>query len=215
MRDALSILDMCLGYGRTVDEALVQSVLGTSDRRFLFRFSQALKEENAGETFRLIDELMNAGKDPQAFIRDLGAHLRTLLLAKFGGKAAVETLGLSLDDGADYARQSEDFPASRLMDMLDRFMRLETELRYAGTPRIALENVCLKCCLRTKEPDTLALQDQIAGLERKVAQLEEKLANGVTVRTAPSAERESRKTEPEKKTGKKIMNIFQYSKALI
>ena len=201
MRDALSILDMCLGYGRAVDEKLVQSVLGTSDRSFLFRFSEALKEEKAGETFRLIDELMNAGKDPQAFIRDLGAHLRTLLLAKFGGKAAVETLGLSLDDGADYVRQSEDFPASRLMDMLDQFMRLESGLRYAGTPRIALENVCLKCCLRTKEPDTLALQDQISALEHKIEQLEEKLAGGTLVPAAPAAERTGKKTQAEKPGG--------------
>ena len=38
MRDALSILDMCLGYSNQVTEDLVRNVLGTSDRSFLFRF---------------------------------------------------------------------------------------------------------------------------------------------------------------------------------
>jgi len=31
MRDALSILDMCLGYDRMIDDEMVQSVLGTND----------------------------------------------------------------------------------------------------------------------------------------------------------------------------------------
>lgn len=44
MRDALSILDMCLGYSNQVTEDLVRNVLGTSDRSFLFRFADALEK---------------------------------------------------------------------------------------------------------------------------------------------------------------------------
>ena len=55
MRDALSILDMCLGYGDNITEEMVRNILGTCDQGFLFRFAQALAEENTGELFRMID----------------------------------------------------------------------------------------------------------------------------------------------------------------
>ena len=42
MRDALSILDMCLGYSDKVDESLVRNILGTSDAAFLFEFCSAM-----------------------------------------------------------------------------------------------------------------------------------------------------------------------------
>ncbi|MBQ9251809.1 MAG: DNA polymerase III subunit gamma/tau [Clostridia bacterium] len=187
MRDALSILDMCLGYGRKIDEALVRQVMGTSDRSFLFQFSRALAEENAAETLRLVDALMNSGKDPLVFSRDVSGHLRSLILAKCCGEEMAEILDLTEEDGKEYQRESEQISTSRLMEMLDQFMRLETDLRYSGSPRVALENVSLKCCLRTKETDTLALNDRIAELEGKIAQLQDQLAQGIVVQAEASA----------------------------
>lgn len=182
MRDALSILDMCLGYGRTVDEELVRTVLGTSDRDFLFRFSRALRDEDAENTVRMIDELIRGGRDPLVFSRDISSHLRTLIMAKYCGEEISEILDLADEDTREYLRESEGFTASRLMDMLDLFMRLETELRYSTSPRIALENTSLKCCLRTKEPDTLALHDRIAQLEGLISELQEKINQGIVIR---------------------------------
>ena len=186
MRDALSILDMCLGYGKRVDEALVRLVLGTSDRSFLFRFSSALRDRNAGEVIRLVDELMSSGKDPLVFSRDLSAHLRTLILARCSDESLADILEISEEDADEYLREGKEIPLSRLMEMLDLFMHLETDLRYATSPRIALENVSLKCCLRTQETDSLALNDRIAELEAKISRLEEKIASAPTVREGES-----------------------------
>jgi len=181
MRDALSILDMCIGYGKKVDEALVQSVLGTSDRAFLFRFSKALAEENAAETIRLIDEMMKGGKEPAAFAKSVSEHLRTMLTAKCCGEAIAEILDLADDTTAEYLRESEHIPTSRLMKMLEAFMQLETELKYMSSPRIGLENTSLKCCLRTSEPDTLVINDRIAELENQISALKDQIAKGVCV----------------------------------
>lgn len=178
MRDALSILDMCLGYGQKVDETLVRSVLGTSDRAFLFRFSQALREEDAPGVIRMIDELIRQGKDPLIFSRDVSSHLRMLILAKSCGEKITEIMDLTGEDAAEYIREGENYSVSRLMTMLDLFMKLETDLRYSAIPRIALENVSLKCCLRTRETDTLALNDRIEELEGKLSLMEDRMAKG-------------------------------------
>lgn len=178
MRDALSILDMCLGYRNEVDEELVRSILGTSDASFLFTFCSAFSEGDAAKIFRMIDEIMRDGKDPAVFARDVCRHVRALLMAKTSPEDIVQVLDITGEEAEEYIRQGENFTISRLMKILDQFMALETEMRYASTPRMALENTSLKCCLRMDEPDSQALNDRIAELEKKLAGLEKKLAEG-------------------------------------
>ena len=187
MRDALSILDMCIGYGKKVDEALVRSVLGTSDRDFMFRFSDALRDENAPEAIRLIDELMRSGREPSAFASSFSDHLRTLLMAKCCGKEVAEVLDLADQTADAYIQAAEKMTASRLMEMLDLFVRLGEDIKNMSSPRIALENTSLKCCLRTKETDTLALNDRIAELENQISHLEDQIKQGIRIQADNTA----------------------------
>lgn len=187
MRDALSILDMCLGYSQQVTEELVRSVLGTSDRSFLFRFAEALELEDASTVMRMIDELMRTGREPMVFAKDVSQHLRSLLIAKCSPDDLTLLLDLTQEDAQEYAGQAEHFTTTRLMSMLELFMRVETDLRWASSPRIVLENAALKSCLRTGETDTAALNDRISELEKQLAALQEKLQNGAFVQaTAPA-----------------------------
>lgn len=178
MRDALSILDMCLGYANEVTEALVRTVLGTSDRAFLFRFTEALEREDAASVMHLIDELMRGGREPMVFCKDLSQHLRALLVAKCCPEDMANLLDLTNEAAAEYQGQAETLTASRLMSMMELFMGAETDLRSASSPRLALENAALRACLRTGEADTFALTQRIEELEAALADMEKKLASG-------------------------------------
>lgn len=185
MRDALSILDMCLGYQNDVDEALVRSVLGTSDRSFLFRFVEALELEDASTVLTLIDELMRKGREPMVFAKDVSQHLRALLMAKLCPDDLPFLLEITQEDAEEFVGQAQHMTVTRLMKMMEIFMAAESELRYASSPRIVLENTALKSCLRTVEVDAFALNERIDGLEKQIAVLTEKLKNGV-VAAAPA-----------------------------
>lgn len=198
MRDALSILDMCLGYGQDVTEELVRNVLGTSDRAFLFRFAEALQLEDASSLMGMIDELMRGGREPIVFAKDVSQHLRALLMAKCCPDDLAGLLDLTAEDAAEYVSQAEGFTQTRLMRMLELFMSVETDLRWASSPRLALENAALKACLRTGETDTAALSDRIAALEKQLAALQEQLASGALV-AAPRQERPAQRAAAPKK----------------
>ena len=171
MRDALSILDMCLGYGSEIDENKVRNILGTCDRSFLFEFVHSLGTEDSGNLFRMIDRIMRDGNDPAVFIRDVSYHLRCLLLAKSMPDDFFQILETTPEDAADYLESAKDFSITRLMRILDLFLNAEGEMRYASSPRLTLENVCLKACIRTSEPDSRAIEDRIEALENKIDQL--------------------------------------------
>ena len=185
MRDALSILDMCLGYRDDVDEALVRSILGTSDNAFLFRFCGAFSANDARQVFLMIDQLIREGKDPAVFAKDVCRHIRVLLIAKTSREDLPAVMDITEEEAGEYIRQSEQFTLSRLMMILDRFLSLETEMRYASTPRLALENASLKCCLQLETTDDQALHDRITELENRVNDLLRRIEKGI-VATAPA-----------------------------
>ncbi|MGN0795012.1 MAG: DNA polymerase III subunit gamma/tau [Aristaeellaceae bacterium] len=195
MRDALSILDMCLGYQNDVTEALVRDVLGTSDRSFLFRFTDALEMEDASTVMHMIDELMRRGREPMVFAKDMSQHLRALLMAKTCPDDLAALLDLTEETAQEYIGQAEEMTVTRMMKMLEYFMHVETDLRWASSPRIVLENAALRCCLRTTEADTAALNERISELEKHISALEEKLKNGV-VAVAPAAKKEKAENKP-------------------
>ena len=180
MRDAYSILDMCLSYGGdALDEARVLALLGASDRAFLFRFAQALAQEDAAAALWAIDEMHRQGRDAQVFARDVTGHLRALLLAKSCGDVLADLLETTHEDAQAYRAQAEQFSSERLLRVLDIFLGAENDMKWASQPRIALEMAGARACMpeRGKSEEALA---------RRVEQLERALQEGAAL--APRAQ---------------------------
>ncbi len=170
MRDALSILDMCLSYSDgALEEDVVLRVLGASDRSFLFRFSSALLAGDPAACLTMVDELMQSGREPQVFARDLSGHLRALMLAQTCGDALCELLDLTQEDAAQYRAQVEGCSRARLLRMLDVFLASETDMKWASQPRIALEVAVVRACEPEEALTLSALVERVDLLERKLA----------------------------------------------
>ncbi len=179
MRDALSILDMCMGGGEKITEESVRSALGTADRAFLFRFADALRQKDGGAALKMVDELMRAGRDVQVFLKDLSAHLRLLMAAKLCGPEEALP-GASRENAARYREQAGGFTAERLLRILESAMRAEGDTRWAASARSVLEIFALRACgdAEAKSAEELReeLLERIAELEKEVAELRK---NGV------------------------------------
>ncbi len=193
MRDAWSIMDMCLGYaqedGQGLTESLVLSVLGASDRQFLFNFADMLIGSDAAGALGLIDEMMRMGREVQVFVRDVSAHLRALMLAEVCGEAnAAELLEVTKEDAAAYVQQAKRTSRVRLMRMLDLFLESETDMKWAAQPRFALEAAALRAC----EPEeSLQLEALIARMD----ELERKIREGA-IAVAPAKTQGAKKAAP-------------------
>ena len=182
MRDALSILDMCMGAGGAVTEEAVRSALGTADRAFLFSFADAIAHRSGGEALRMIDELMRTGRDVQVFLKDFSAHLRLLMAAKLCDPG--ENLpGASAENTRRYADQAAAFSAEKLLRVIEDCLHAEADTRWAASARSVLEIFALKACDQPEDKDVQALLERIGELENRLAELEK---NGVRVSAADS-----------------------------
>ncbi|MEG0268813.1 MAG: DNA polymerase III subunit gamma/tau [Clostridia bacterium] len=186
MRDAFSILDMCVAGAQDgmITAAQVRDVLGTSDREFLFAFMQLVAQRDVAGVMRKVDELMRSGREPQVFLRELSAHCRALLTVKAITVDAASILDVTTEDEKRYREQAEAFSQVRLLRVMDLLMHAEGELRFASTPRIGLEAAVLHACEESAGEDGGALLERIGELEAKLAQLEKDLASGKLVMAA-------------------------------
>ena len=186
MRDALSILDLCLSYGADrVTAAAVREALGTTGRGFLFDFADKLLSDDAAGALRCIDEAMRDGRDPQALAREVTGHMRALLVAqaleKEGASAVAELLECTPEDAARYREQSKRAAGEKLTRMMDSFMRCEGDMKWASQPRTALELCAFLACRPEQEL-------QLNALAERVARLEQQVKNGLRVAMPTSAE---------------------------
>ncbi len=171
MRDALSILDMCLSYGSGhLEAAVVREVLGASDRSFLFDFIGALVEGNAPGALMLIDQLMRSGRDPAVFCREATAHARALLVAKTCSEGLEALLEMTQEDAQRLKQQAEGASQARLMRLMDLFIQAESDMKWSTQQRVVLELCAVRACRPEREQGEEALEDRLAVLEKALAE---------------------------------------------
>ena len=180
MRDALSLLDVCLSFtDGTVSAGLARDVLGVTGRDFMFEFTDALISWDAAAALSKIDEAMRRGSDPRVFSQDAAAHLRAVLLAKVAGDGLDDLLEVTPEDAQRFRAQAERAGREQLMRMMELFMRVEGDVKWATQPRTLLELAAVRACHPEQETD--------AALAERIARVEALFASGAAPRSAPAA----------------------------
>ncbi len=180
MRDAWSILDMCLAYGQqrlTTD--VVRSVLGTADRSFIFDFVDVLLKAQPGNGFFMLDDLVRDGHDVATFVRSVSQHLRDLLLAQLCKDDLAELLEITQEDAQRLLQQADSVGNEQLTRMLDLFVQAEADIKWASSARTVLELCIVKSCKPPQEQSVEALLERLERLENSVRQGVVTVAQGV------------------------------------
>ncbi len=186
MRDALSLCDQCLAFcGDTVTTKNVYDVLGSMEDAFLFDIANALLASNAPDALRMLDSIMQSGRDLSVFAADLAAHFRALLLGKTCGRCE-DLLDCTEDAMARYLEQAKGASEARLMLAVDRLIAAQNDMRYLPSPRALLESALIHIC---RPEDSLS----IANLEARIDRLEAQMKDGLPVRDSSFQKNEGQK----------------------
>ncbi len=165
MRDAFSILDMCMGTGERITETSVRASLGSADRESLMELAGHIAESDAAGALRAVDRVMREGWDVQVFLKDLTALFRQLAAISLCGKDSA------VQDAERMAVLAEKFSTRRLMRVMEILMKAEGDTRWASSARSVLEIAVLSACEKAAGGDVNALAERIAELEKEVETL--------------------------------------------
>lgn len=90
MRDALSVLDQVISIGKdviNVDD--VYDLLGVFSDDIKRSYCKSIFQKNISELYKLIDEELNKGKDPNHFIKEIILFFNDLIYMKIGVKENI------------------------------------------------------------------------------------------------------------------------------
>ena len=180
MRDALSLLDVCLSFTEgAVTAELARDVLGTTGRDFMFEFADALIAYDAAAALGMIDDAMRRGSDPRVFSLDAANHLRGVLLAEVAGEQLDRILEITPEDAQRFREQAGRANREQLMRAMELFMRVESEMKWATQPRTILELAAVRAC----HPEQEAESD----LRERLDRMEKRIGSGVVAAPAAKA----------------------------
>lgn len=178
LRDALSLLDQCSGAGQRVDEQAVLDTLGLAGNLETARLMEQIAGHDTAGALENLGRLYANGKDISAVLSELTGLARDLLLRKTApqGGAALLTGGY---DETTMRALGEQFSAPRLLQMLTLLQETASLMPRSSNRRTDAELCLIRLCDER-------LDDSLAGLSARIAQLEARMAAGIPTQSAPA-----------------------------
>lgn len=144
-RDTLSLLDQLLAGAKdgllTYQQAA--PLLGVTDLALIDRVIAALADDEKGELFRIVNDVINAGHEPRRFVEDLLDRLRDLLIIQAVPEAFTEGLVSAPQDRvAVLKEQAGWFSPEALTHYADVVNERLPQMRGATSPQLLLEILC-------------------------------------------------------------------------
>ncbi len=165
MRDALSLLDQCVGSGGTVDEQRVFSALGLAGNLETAALLEDIASGDSSGALHRLDRLYAGGKEMAALVGELSALVRDLLVRRTAPDtgAALMTGGY---DETTMRRLSGRFDIPRLVQMLNLLQKTGADLARSANRRTDVELCLITLCDPT-------LDGSVSGLTARIARLEQ------------------------------------------
>lgn len=181
MRDALSMLDQCIAFylGEPLTYDHVLEVLGAVDTEVFSRLLRSILANNVVQAIELLEELIVQGRELGQFVTDFVWYLRNLLLVKSSDQME-DVLDMSSENLALLKEEADMIEGDVIMRYIRIFSDLSGQLKYAPQKRVLIEIALIKLCRPAMETTQDALTDRVAQLEKKVEE-------GVTVVAAAPA----------------------------
>jgi DNA polymerase-3 subunit gamma/tau len=186
MRDAQSLLEQVLAFAGpesgkegplSVDERVVQDVLGLAERQILVEISAAVVQGDPRRCVELVADIVGEGRDLCRFARDLLEHFRNLLIVRLAESSIKKSEGVrhgSLFDLPDQELealrgQTADLSVDTLLDYFDFMAAGEEDVARSANPRFALETVLVRLATLPKALPVAQLLERLEKLEKKVS----------------------------------------------
>ena len=163
LRDALSLLDQCLGRDRHVTLEVVNQTAGVAARDYLASLAQDIVEQNPAHALEAIDGLHRESKDMNRLCEEMADYFRGLMLIKTM-KDASKLVLCSPQELELMTSQALSMSLSTILHGLDTFEETLHKMRYANQ-RAELEMAFVKLCSPQLDTSPEALLRRLEALE--------------------------------------------------
>lgn len=143
MRDAISLLEKCIDYAPEITVDSVIDALGYIDYDVLYDIVLALKNKDAGDVIKTIEEAYMAGTEIKFLVKQLISFVLDLCTYSNLRNFDYISIPSSLKDKVDFLT---DNCSSAPRDLLKDLIELDGKLRYETDPKLLVESSMVVLC---------------------------------------------------------------------
>lgn len=167
LRDALSLLDRCMGVDSTITSELVRSTAGLAGRDHLFEITACILDKDSGSVLDYIEKLHKDGKDMARLCEELVDHFRSLMLLKTM-KTTGSLVVMSPTELKKAREQSDKLTLEEIIYYMDTLQLAYDRMFKGGNKRTEMELCLIKFARTELDDDKQAILARLARLERAV-----------------------------------------------
>lgn len=170
LRDALSVLDRCIGLSYDVTADVVRRAAGLASKVHLFELCDCIVNKNVSKALERVAALYHDSKNMMSLCDELIAHLRALMLIK-SVKNPREMLVMSDREFSAAVAQADYLSLADVVYYMDVLSRAYARMSKSLNPRYELEMAVVKLCAPELDSTDEALTARVAALEKAVKAL--------------------------------------------
>lgn len=167
MRDALSLMDRCLGLTSDIDVDTVRATAGLVKKDYLFELSAACINKNTEKALDYIDRLHNESKDMAKLCDELLDHFRSLMLIK-STRNPQRFIVMSAEEFELAQTQADYLSLAEIIHIMDILQNAYQRMGKGNSDRTELEMALVKLSAPELDGSTEALAARISVLEKTI-----------------------------------------------
>ena len=195
-RDMLSIAEMCLAYSEKLTYEGVTAVLGAADFLDTAALCGEILKPDLGAALEKTENILSEGRSVGVLCRDILQILNMVAIAK-SCRNAEAMLSVSSEQFHAVAEIAKSADGRAILRATELFAKLETELRYASSPRICLETAVMRAALPETQMELDALAARVSGVERKLSEGVQKIEITQDFPQKPTKEAQKEEERPQ------------------
>lgn len=172
MRDAISLLDQVVSYSDskvTADD--VHTIRGTVSNERLLDIATAIYQNNSVEAIRILDDLIDSGKESKRLVDNLIMFYRDMLIFKNTNVTEdVQTI-FSNRHFIELSRQLSNHMIFYYIDVLNK---TQNDIKWSNSARLYVELALIKMVDKIEKQE-IVFQDEINRLQDEIIELKEQM----------------------------------------
>ena len=175
LRDALSILDQCVGMASgEITPAVVEELIGLVSKDWIIKFLSALHDGDGPAVLKYIQNALSEGRDGAQIMEALTQHLRALLIAKVAPDA--EELKVYDSFLTEFLEQAQDIEFGTINQYIKQLQSIMSDAKQVDNPRTVIEMGLLVLCAGVSKAHD-DVEDRLAALEQSERESREGVLN--------------------------------------
>ena len=145
LRDALSILDQCIGHSKNVTADIVNETVGLAGKDYLFSLSKSILANDSASALTMINDLHNRSCDMERLCNELTNHFRNIMVCK-AVKNPKDLIICAPSELEEYLSLAENYSMERILNVLNVLGDTLLSLRKGLNRRVEMEMAIVRLC---------------------------------------------------------------------